>query len=249
MLLNRIYSGLLITGLNLYCISHANAFGWHHGIGVGVNHISSDADIEFYDKNSQQTQQLNEHFKADSFSQQIDNAAAIEGYSTNHEWLFNYSLAQYNTQANANEQASYKLTGTHVSAALGHRLFEANQNIRLYGLLGGQYRKQKFTHRLKGISQNKFSESEFTPIAGLQLDVPLSKNVVAHLKTQVALNSDHSDTSSSLGINLRVNSSMSLLAEYEISQFELESGQKNQPGYYHFDGDVSQISLKAVFIW
>ncbi|MCU4677593.1 hypothetical protein N7931_18400 [Catenovulum sp. 2E275] len=247
MLLNRINSSLLLTGLSFYHISSANAFGWHHGLGFGFHQYSSQAEISFEDTNGQQNSQIDTEFSSESSSQQLDSLFSAEGYSTNHKWLIEYSISQYSLEDERSNELSYRLTGFNANLFVGHNIFEVNNNIRLYALLGAQYQKQNFRPVINGMSGQKISTSEFSPMAGLQLDIPFTKYWVMHLKGNAGINSDNH--SASLGINFRASRHWTLLAEYQTRQLEFIKASPTQANYYHFDGDLDRFSIKAVLIW
>ena len=248
MRLSTLVSGIVCAGLSFSFISSAQAFGWHHGIEFGLHSYSADADIEFYNKTALQISPISESFSAESSGQRLNNLFAIEGYSTNHLWLWHYSYSQYETQSTPTDNLAYDLSGSNLQVLAGYRLLELSQAIRLYGQFGGQYRKQKFKHKVEGVTQSQLSDSGIKPLVGLQLDIPMTKKLVGHINLNSELSSGDASTQASFGLNLRTAKHWTILAEYQINQLKVEKTGK-QTSYYTFDGDLNRLSLKAVFIW
>lgn len=246
---NPILFTSLLVGLNFTFIANSHALGWHHGISLGINHYNSDAQIAFYNKQTQQLESISADFKADSTSQILDNQLNLSGYSTNHTWLIDYKFNQYSLEDKLVQNERYTLKGINAQWLAGYKVLELHANTRVYAMAGLNYHKQKFTYQNNDSSQNTHSDSATNTLLGLRVDIPLSRDWVAHIKGDTKLTGSQKSTRATIALNYRFSRNFTLLAEYQNQNLKTTKATSSSPSFYQFDGNINQISLKTTLIW
>ena len=214
---------LVISSLPLSPVVHA--LGWHHGISLGLTTEQSELAL------SSDTQTLAE---LDNLSSNFLDNFAIQGYSISSNWAFSYQLNQYKTEL-TDVASDYKQQN--IQFDVGMSVYKFDSGLNIYPLIGVR-------HKSADLVDVKLSNTQ--AYAGVRLDIPVMKNLFAHVKADHNLGSDK-NTNLGVAINYRYARHHSIMLE--LNQSKVEINDKYQNTSYQLQRDASQLALRWFVVW